>query len=75
MLLISNYRAKEKKITYLEGLRVTILAMIGPALVGGFVGFIEPSFSGIVFLTLFSIRMMYLYFGLFPKINPSTKHS
>jgi hypothetical protein len=75
MLLISNYRAKEKKITYLEGLRVTILAMLGPAVVGGFVGFIEPSFSGIVFLTLFSIRMMYVYFGLFPKINPSTKHS
>lgn len=75
MLLISNYRAKEKKISYLEGLRVTVLAMVGPALVGGFVGFLEPSLSGIVFLTLFSIRMMYVYFGLFPKTIPSSKHS
>lgn len=75
MLLISNYRAKEKKISYVEALRVTILALIGPALIGGFVGFIEPSFSGIVFLTLFSIRMMYVYFGLFPKTTPSKNHS
>jgi hypothetical protein len=73
MLLISNYRAKEKKISYLEGLRVTIIAMLGPALVGGFVGFIEPSFAGIVFITLFSLRMMYVYFGLFPNI--ATKRS
>ena len=69
MLLISNYRAKEKKITYLEGVKVTIIAMLGPALLGGFIGFIEPSFAGIVFITLFSLRMMYVYFGLFPNIT------
>jgi maltodextrin utilization protein YvdJ len=72
MLLISNYRAKEKKITYKESLRVTILAMAGPALVGGFFGFIEPTLSGVVFLTIYSLRMMYLYYGLFMKTNVNT---
>jgi len=73
MLLISNYRAKERKITYLEGIRITIIALLGPAILGGFIGFIEPSFAGIVFITLFSLRMMYVYFSLFPNI--STKRS
>jgi len=69
MLLISNYRAKEKKITYKESLKITILAMVGPALVGGFFGFIEPTLSGVLFLTIYSLRMMYLYYDLFMKKN------
>jgi hypothetical protein len=69
MLLISNYRAKDRKITYKERLRITILAMFGPALVGGFFGFIEPTLSGVIFITIYSLRMMYLYYGLFMKKN------
>lgn len=74
MLLISNYRSNVRKITFTEGLRITTLAMVGPALAGGFIGFIEPSFSGIVFLTVFSIRMMYVYFGLFSKTIPTNEY-
>jgi hypothetical protein len=73
MLLVSNYRAKVKKITFSQALRVTIIAMIGPALISGFVGFIEVTLAGIVFITLYSLRMMYVYLALFskPKENSS----
>lgn len=67
MLLVSNYRAKEKKITFSQALRVTIIAMVGPALISGFIGFIEVTLAGIVFITLYSLRMMYLYLALFSK--------
>ena len=73
MLLVSNYRAKVKKITFSQALRVTIIALIGPALISGFVGFIEVTLAGIVFITLYSLRMMYVYLALFskPKENSS----
>ena len=67
MLLISNYRAKEKKITYSKAVRLTVLAMVGPAMISGLVGYLEVSLAGIVFITLYSLRMMYLYLGLFSK--------
>jgi hypothetical protein len=72
MLLISNYRATKRKISFSEALRLTVLAMLGPALIGGLIGFVEPSVAGIVFITIYSLRMMYLYFGLFSKTNLST---
>jgi hypothetical protein len=67
MLLISNYRAKEKKVTYSKALRLTLIAMVGPAMIAGLIGYIEVSLAGIVFITLYSLRMMYLYLGLFSK--------
>lgn len=67
MLLVSNYRATKKKITFSQALRFTIIAMLGPALVSGFIGFIEVTLAGIVFITMYSLRMMYLYLALFSK--------
>lgn len=67
MLLISNYQTKREKLRFKEALAVSILAMIGPAIVGGTIGLLEASLSGILFITIYSLRMMYLYFGLFTK--------
>jgi hypothetical protein len=67
MLLISNYRAREKKVTYSKALRMALIAMVGPAMIAGLIGYIEVSLAGIVFITLYSLRMMYLYLGLFSK--------
>jgi hypothetical protein len=67
MLLISNYRARERKIRFSHALRMTVLAMVGPALLSGFIGLLEVSVAGIVFITMYSLRMMYLYLGLFSK--------
>ena len=67
MLLISNYRSKVKKITFSQALRLTTIAMLGPALFSGFIGFIEVTLAGIVFITMYSLRMMYLYLALFSK--------
>jgi hypothetical protein len=46
---------------------MTLIAMVGPALIAGLIGYIEVSLAGIVFITLYSLRMMYLYLGLFLK--------
>jgi maltodextrin utilization protein YvdJ len=67
MLLISNYQTKREKLRYKEALAIAVLAMIGPALIGGTIGLLEASLSGILFITVYSLRMMYLYFGLFTK--------
>jgi len=71
MLQISNYRSKVQRIRFRSALQLSLVAMIGPALLGGFIGFIEPSIAGIVFFAAYSLRMMYLYFGLFknPEIQ------
>lgn len=67
MLLISNYQTKREKIRFKEALAIAVLAMIGPAIIGGTIGLLEASLSGILFITIYSLRMMYLYFGLFTK--------
>lgn len=67
MLLISNYQTKREKLRFKEALAIAVLAMIGPAIIGGTIGLLEASFSGILFITIYSLRMMYLYFGLFTK--------
>ncbi len=67
MLLISNYQTKREKLRFKEALAIAVLAMIGPAIIGGTIGLLEASLSGILFITIYSLRMMYLYFGLFTK--------
>jgi maltodextrin utilization protein YvdJ len=67
MLLISNYQTKREKLRFKEALAIAVLAMVGPAIIGGTIGLLEASLSGILFITIYSLRMMYLYFGLFTK--------
>lgn len=68
MLLFTNYRIKHvNKLAFRSAFSIAVLAYLGPALLGSFVGLVEAGIGGIITVGLYSIRMMYVYFGLFPK--------
>jgi hypothetical protein len=68
MLLFSNFRRNIKhKLSYSAAYAIAVVAYLGPALVGGFFGLLEPTVGGITTVALYSVRMMNLYFGIYRK--------
>ncbi|XMB86945.1 hypothetical protein RJG79_03885 [Mycoplasmatota bacterium WC44] len=67
LLNVANYKQRQKKISYLASVKITILAMMGPALLSALIGFFFMSFSTLVFMTVYSLRMMYIYFKILAK--------
>lgn len=65
LLLVANYKRKKPVIRYTEAVNITILSMLGPALVSAVIGLFFSQFATLVFMTMYSIRMMNVYFGIF----------
>ncbi len=72
MLLASNYRRTEGKIKYSGTLRITVFAMTGPALLTAIIGMFFLPIASVMFMTIYSLRMMFIYFKL---MNPNRVNS
>ncbi len=64
MVLMVNFRASVKKITYQAALRVTILAMTGPALLAALLGLWIPGWAYLIFTMIYLIRIIVIYYSL-----------
>ncbi|MFU8793557.1 MAG: hypothetical protein ACNA7K_05970 [Acholeplasmataceae bacterium] len=64
MFMILNYRSKTPKISYLAAVKITILAMLGPALLSAIVGVFLNVWGSILFTLLYAIRMMFVYYAV-----------
>ena len=64
MFMILNYRSKTPKISYLAAVKITILAMLGPALLSAIVGVFLNIWGSILFTLLYAIRMMFIYYAV-----------
>jgi len=65
MLLILNYKAAIKKISYTASVKMVIVAMTGPALLTALLGGFILGYAGLVFIIAYGLRMMFMYY----KIN------
>lgn len=65
MLLILNYKAMVKKISYTASVKMVIVGMTGPALLTAILGGFILGYAGLVFIILYGLRMMFMYY----KIN------
>lgn len=65
MLLILNYKAAIKKISYTASIKMVIVAMTGPALLTALLGGFILGYAGLVFIIAYGLRMMFMYY----KIN------
>ncbi len=64
LIMVANYKQPLKKITYSQCIKVTVMAMLGPALIASVIGAFLVQFSTIIFMTIYSIRMMNIYFNV-----------
>jgi hypothetical protein len=65
MMLIVNYKAMVKKITYTASIKIVIVGMTGPALLTAILGGFILGYAGLVFILAYGLRMMFMYY----KIN------
>ncbi len=64
LIQMVNFRASIKKITYQAALRITILAMTGPALLSAILGFWIPGWAYLVFTMVYLIRIIVVYYSI-----------
>lgn len=64
LIMVANYKQAKRKITYTEAVKVSVMAMLGPALVTAITGIFFAGFAALIFMTIYSIRMMYIYYGV-----------
>lgn len=64
LLSVANYRQAKKKITYSQSIKVTVMTMVGPALIASLIGIFFVQFSTLIFMTIYSLRMMNIYFNV-----------
>ncbi len=64
MMMIANYRQAKRKITYTEAVKVSVMAMLGPALIAAVAGTVFAAFATLIFMAVYAIRMMYVYYGI-----------
>ncbi len=64
MMMIANYRQAKRKVTYTEAVKVSVMAMLGPALVAAVLGTFLAAFATLIFMATYAIRMMYVYYGI-----------
>ena len=64
LIQMVNFRASIKKITYQAALRITILAMTGPALLAAILGFWIPGWAYLVFTMVYLIRIIVIYYSI-----------
>lgn len=69
MFMILNYRSKLPKISYLAAVKITILAMLGPALLAAIVGVFLNIWGSILFTILYAIRMMFVYYAVHKTVG------
>jgi len=70
MLLISNYKAKMKKLTVGSALKITVSAMTGPALVAALLGIFIPQWAVLIFTIAYLVRIVALYFEISASDQP-----
>lgn len=64
MMLILNYKAPIKKISYTASVKLVIVGMTGPALLTAILGTFILGYAGIVFIIAYGFRMMFLYYRI-----------
>ncbi|MEC9484503.1 MAG: hypothetical protein UMR38_01340 [Candidatus Izemoplasma sp.] len=64
MLMILNYKAAIKKISYLAAIKIVIVAMTGPALLTALLGLFIMGYAGIIFILAYGLRMMFIYYRI-----------
>lgn len=64
MFMLMNFKAKVKKLTYLNSYKIVITSMTGPALLVAIVALFSPGFASLLFFILYAIRAMLIYYRM-----------
>ncbi len=64
MLMITNYKAKFKKITVPSAMKITIAAMTGPALLTAILGLVAAQWSFLIFTIVYLVRIIAVYYRI-----------
>ena len=62
MLLVLNYRAKFKKLTYPASLKITVFSATGPALLTAALGLYITAWASMLFIVLYLVRVILIYY-------------
>jgi hypothetical protein len=62
MFMILNYKSKIPKISYAAAVKITIMAMTGPAIASAIIGVFANIWGSILFPLIYAIRMMFVYY-------------
>lgn len=64
MFMLMNFKAKVKKLKYINSLKIIISSMTGPALLVALVALIEPGIASLLFFIIYAIRAMLIYYKM-----------
>jgi|GEM_PF-4160461 len=64
LLNAANFKQKVKKISYGASVKITIVSMLGPAAFTSIIGFFYLPLAAVVFMSIYSLRMMFVYFKI-----------
>ncbi len=65
IMMVLNYKAKIKKLSYSASVKITVFTMTGPAFLAAVLGFIIVGWASILFTALYLVRIILVYY----KIN------
>lgn len=65
LFMLMNFKAKTRKLSYLNSFKIIITSMTGPALLVAIIALINPSLGSLLFFIIYAIRAMLIYY----KIN------
>jgi maltodextrin utilization protein YvdJ len=64
LIQMVNFKASIKKVTYQAALRITILAMTGPALLAALLGLWFAGWAYLIFTLIYLIRIIVIYYSI-----------
>lgn len=69
LIMVANYKQVKRRVKYPEAIKITVMGMLGPAIASALIGLFLPQFSTLIFMTIYSLRMMYIYFQILRPKN------
>ena len=64
IIMLMNFKAPTKKVTFINANKIIIASMTGPAFLVAILGMIIPTWASIMFFIIFAIRVMMLYYKM-----------
>lgn len=64
LFMLMNFKAKVKKVTYKNALKIIITAMVGPALLVAIIALYSPGIASLFFFIIIAIRAMLIYYKM-----------
>ncbi len=64
LFMLMNYRAKIKRLSYINSYKIIISSMTGPALLAAIISLFNAGFASMIFFIIYAIRAMFVYFKI-----------